>query len=65
MSWSFSVEKGAAFKVELYFKHVIKTETHVAAAIWESGHSRGLNKKKIDQNKKRSKNSFMIRKLLL
>lgn len=47
---AFSVEKGAAFKVELYFKHVIKTETHVAAAIWESGHSRGLNKKKIDQN---------------
>lgn len=44
---AFSVEKGAAFKVELYFKHVIKTETHVAAAIWESGHSRGLNKKKL------------------
>lgn len=43
---TFHVEKGEAFKVELYFKHVIKTENHVAAAVWESGHSHGLNKKK-------------------
>lgn len=31
--------------MELYFKYVLKTENHVAAAIWENGLSDGLNKK--------------------
>lgn len=42
---TFNVEKGETFKMELYFKYVLKTENHVAAAIWENGLSDGLNKK--------------------